>query len=468
MLDALLAQWSAVYDSIMNFSNSNSTSSNSSNNSNNSNSTSSRTLPTYSIDFGNSSSESAASAFNISGWTVTSMSGGNGTDAFAKHLQDILNRTVTRPILSDVIYHPIIAVIVLASTFALWRKIRSPTGTSALSWRDALGLALIGSCVAGKWMLEAIALTAAYVAWSSLIDRSWNKTGKLPDFDAFLASLHPAATPTATSNAATESALLTDDNPPTTASDSTTESSPTISSNPPSSSSETTTTTSPPTSLSPPAAAPSPESATLSRFEAQLGLPERKPEEECVVCWTSDESPLRLPCSHQVCSDCLTRLRDASRYTCPYCSTALFEPPNKTNRNLLYQLAVASSGAHLAICLTEAALKVAHRRYFGAAFMLLFNLPSAFFALRSQSTIRARGEEEFFAEVTEGSLGVQLGMSLYLAYSGYGRIPLVDWAAFRDGEWRRFHHDEWAVARGFMCWLAPGMAERVVNCSDNF
>jgi hypothetical protein len=65
--------------------------------------------------------------------------------------------------------------------------------------------------------------------------------------------------------------------------------------------------------------------------------------------------------------------------------------------------------------------------------------------VQSQLRMRLQGEEEYFAEMTEGSLGVQLGMSVYLAWSSYGRVPERDWAAFRDGEWKRFAYDDWGV-----------------------
>lgn len=435
MFDTLLARWSALCNSVMNASSSNSSS----------NSTDPKTFPMYHIDFqerpstSNTSNTSNNSATNSSGWTVTT-TGNNTNDDFARYIQNILNSTVTRPILSDLLYQPIVAAIVLASTFALWRKLRSPSGISALSWRDALGLALIGSCVAAKWMLEAVALTAAYVAWSSLADRQWNATSKLPDFDAFLASLpRPAASPTTTSEATVKTPPLDDGIAPAVTSDPTTADD---------SHSTTTSEATPNTSTStplPPPAAPNPESAILSQFEAQLGIPERKPEEECVICWTSDDTPLRLPCSHLVCEGCLARLRDANRYTCPYCSTTLFKPQKNKNKHLLYQLAVASSGAHLAVVVIEAALKMVHRRYTRAVVMLFFNLPSALFAVQSRSRMRLQGEEEYFAEMTEGSLGVQLGMSVYLAWSSYGRVPERDWAAFRDGEWKRFAYDDWGV-----------------------
>ena len=241
MFDALLAQWMTAYNSFMK---SPSTT----------NSTTTQPSQTHAVDVQSLSSSSTASAATTAGWTVTSQSGGDESIDLAQKLEDMLNRTVTRPILSDVLYRPIIAAIVLASTFALWKKIRSPNGTSKISWRDALGLALIGSCVSMKWMLEAIALTAAYVAWSALADRSWNSTGKLPDFEAFLASLRLAGHATTTN--ATMSSSPSDDDSATV---------------PPGEAT--------PTSLTSPAS-PTPESAILSQFEAQLGLPERRPSEE--------------------------------------------------------------------------------------------------------------------------------------------------------------------------------------------
>jgi hypothetical protein len=146
MLDALFSQWF---------------------NGNSTNSTNPDTLPMYHIDFESSPSSSNNTSYtaatNASGWTVTA-TGINATDAFARYIQDILNRTVTRPILSDVLYQPIVAAIVVALTFALSRKTLSSTSAASLSWRDALGLVLIGLCVVKTWILEAVALTAAYVA----------------------------------------------------------------------------------------------------------------------------------------------------------------------------------------------------------------------------------------------------------------------------------------------------------------
>jgi len=428
MLDALLAQLNSIYKSIMKSPGSDNLT----------------TLPASETQIVYmslpSTPASTTAAATTTGWTVTPVSGGDGTDSVAKSLQDILNRMTTRPILSDVLYRPILAAITLAVTFAIQRKVRSPTGITAVSWKDALGLVLIGACVLKKWILEAIALTAAYVAWSSLADRPWNAAGKTPEFEEFLATLRPAAT--------------------STTGDATTEPSPPPDASTPDTTSEANKTTSTSTSLP---TSPSPEAASLANFEAQLGLPERKPEEECVVCWTSDEDPLRLPCSHLVCEGCLTRLRDASRYTCPYCSTALFNLRNN-NKVLLYQAAVASSAAHLAICLVEAALKITQRQYFGALLMLSFNLPSALSALYYQSRIRVQGEEGYFASATEGSLGVQAGMSLYLAHASWGRVEDVDLAIFMDGRWERIRTDEFFAVRKMMCWLAPGLAARVVSC----
>lgn len=51
-----------------------------------------------------------------------------------------------------------------------------------------------------------------------------------------------------------------------------------------------------------------------------------KEEEECIVCWSSDELPLRLPCrrSHMVCAECLGHLQERFQNQCPLCRRRLY------------------------------------------------------------------------------------------------------------------------------------------------
>ena len=98
--------------------------------------------------------------------------------------------------------------------------------------------------------------------------------------------------------------------------------------------------------------------------------------------------------------------------------------------------------------------------------MLSFNLPSALSTLRTHYRNKSRAEEVIFASATEVSLGIQVAVAIYMAHASYGRVPRVDWANFFDGEWQRYRSDEWAVFRGVVCWVAPGLAAGIVGCPE--
>lgn len=269
----------------------------------------------------------------------------------------------------------------------------------------------------------AVGITAGYVAWAVLADRPWNGKGGLPGFEAFVEGLKPVENEEEASGS--EEAE---------------------------------------TDATAPAADPasSTEAALLTRIEAKLGLPEKKPQEDCVVCWASDETPLKLPCSHLVCSDCLLRLKEANRYTCPFCRIPLYTLT--TNKVALFQLVAASSGAQLALALILTALRIAKGRYWGAAESLIFKGWPAAASLGGQWSIRTQGEEGYFASTSEGSLQVQLAFSGYLLYAIYGGMDEVGWATFVDGRWVRAKVDEGEFLRMALCWAVPGWAGKVMRC----
>lgn len=363
-------------------------------------------IPTLSYDLVAPTAPSA-------GWTVSHVWGGDGTSTFAKQFQDILNRTEAFPILSRLFYRPVVAVLVVVWSAVLWRKARSRD--TALSWRDAVAVVVFAASVLWREMVVAIGFTAAYAAWSTLADRSWSTTGKLPGFDAFIASLRPIGEDPESSEAK-----------PVTP------------------------------------AEPGSEAARIAQVEANLGLPEKKPEEDCVVCWSSDDSPLQLPCSHLVCEGCLTRLKEANRFLCPFCRRPLFSLA--TNKVHLFQLSVVSTGAQLALALVLFALRIAKRRYWGAAECFFFKILPAVATIGSQWEIRSKGEEGYFASTSESTLGVQLAFSLYMLMTMNGSVQEVDWATFVDGKWARSRPDEWQNSREFVCWLAPELAGKMLSC----
>jgi hypothetical protein len=373
-------------------------------------------VPTLSFDLSAPSSPGAA-------WTVNHVWGGDGTDTFAKQLQDILNRTETYSILNTLLYRHIVAALVVVWSVMLWWKLRS--ADARFSWPDALAVVMCVASVLWRDVVLAIGVTAGYVAWAVLADRPWNGKGGLPSFEAFVEGLEPAE------NEDEQSSGEEGADPHAIA----------------------------------PAAEPGAEAeaARLTNIEAKLGLPEKKPQEDCVVCWASDETPLKLPCSHLVCYDCLLRLKDANRYSCPFCRRPLYIP--STTKITLFQLVAASSGAQLALALILTALRIARGQYWGAAESLIFKGWPAAGTLWSQWGIRTQGEEGYFASTSEGSLQVQLAFSGYLLYAVYGGMDEVGWATFVDGKWVRASVDEGAVVRGLLCWAVPGWAGKVVSCS---
>lgn len=368
------------------------------------------------------------------GWTVTPVwsTGGdsNASLAFAKGFQDILNRTESYPILSDVLYQPVVAVLVLAYTIVLWRKARAPTGIQ-ITWRDAIAILALAACVYWRRMVLAIGLTGAYVAWSLLADGMWDRMattagGKLPSFDFFLIGCH-VVRHARSSKKASEPATAAVVAP----------------------------------------APPDSEAAALARLETALGLPEKKPEVECVVCWSSeDEAPLPLPCSHLVCEPCLHRLRAASRNLCPYCRHPLYSLHN--TKIYLFAALAAAAGAQLALILVHAALKITGRRYWGAAVTLVFYLTQAVLTLYGQWQVVTQGGpgmEGYFASTSVKSLMFKLVISLENTRNNVSGFDKVDWATFIDGQWHRvMDPDEWRDARELVCWVVPGLAEKVLRC----
>lgn len=321
-------------------------------------------VPTLSFDLQAPTGSSA-------GWTVKNVWGADGENSndFARQLQDILNRTETYSILNTLFYRHIVAVLVVVWSVALWRKARS-VGVR-FGWRDALAVVVCLGSVLWRDMVLAIGVTAGYAAWAVLADRPWNGKGGLPGFEAFVASLKPAEGGNEDAQGSEEQASKTETHAAT-----------------------------PSTQPEPAAAA---EAALLTRIEANLGLPEKKPLEDCVVCWStsSEDPPLKLPCSHLVCSDCLTRLKEANRYTCPFCRTPLYTLA--TNKATLFQLVTFSSGAQLALALLLTTLRISRGRYWGAAESLIFKGYPAAATLWSQWRIRRQGEEGYFASTSEGA-----------------------------------------------------------------
>jgi hypothetical protein len=90
----------------------------------------------------------------------------------------------------------------------------------------------------------------------------------------------------------------------------------------------------------------------------QTGVGEEQEDGNCLVCWSSDEVALELPCNrnHLICSDCLARLHESHRYQCPICRLPLYTMQNI--KTMLLEVIIACLGAIFALALIEIALGI--------------------------------------------------------------------------------------------------------------
>jgi hypothetical protein len=89
--------------------------------------------------------------------------------------------------------------------------------------------------------------------------------------------------------------------------------------------------------------------------------------EHCLICWSSDELPQKLPCKgkHSICMKCLTRLHVAARNQCPFCRLSLYR--DHVPRTALYEVLVACHGAMTTFDVISVALKIYQGSYIRAA-----------------------------------------------------------------------------------------------------
>ena len=66
----------------------------------------------------------------------------------------------------------------------------------------------------------------------------------------------------------------------------------------------------------------------------------------CLVCWSSGESTIVLPCKHLICSDCLVTMKDRRQTCCPMCRRLLFHN-NDGLRCAIHKAVVATLAARL-------------------------------------------------------------------------------------------------------------------------
>lgn len=188
----------------------------------------------------------------------------------------------TISIMSTVFKPYLIATLAIIWVLDIWHRGLLQRNGSAHHWRyygAGVGLAYV-LISKNQWTL-AFAFTMFALTWGRLPDTQANAAGSLPNFDKFIRTIPDASQPEATEQANTQE-LPTD-----------------------------LTSSSPPTDDEP----------------------------TCIVCWSSDTLPKVLPCTHLVCTDCLTNLSTTTQNHCPLCRLPLFARSNATTITTLRALA---------------------------------------------------------------------------------------------------------------------------------
>lgn len=161
-------------------------------------------------------------------------------------------------------------------------------------------------------------------------------------------------------------------------------------------------------------------------------------EQDCPLCWDSPTGPVRLKCSHVVCSSCLiTYLTTSSSYKncCPVCKTVLFRPrfwtedrKHRTAHKL--RICAAMTLVALAICRLLLCLYIRYPN---------FNLEVSFYCTFPGSPADYLESVFFFM------------VAVYMTWSAK-----VSFAEF-GGEWWRFHRGGFfnyvsALGTVQLCW----------------
>jgi hypothetical protein len=94
----------------------------------------------------------------------------------------------------------------------------------------------------------------------------------------------------------------------------------------------------------------------------------------CLVCWSSDEKPLSLPCSHFMCRECLSTMKDRRQTCCPLCRRPLFHN-NDGLRCAVHKAVVAALAARLTTSGIYLLLQLWHGQYWDVAQSAVTYLP---------------------------------------------------------------------------------------------
>ena len=140
----------------------------------------------------------------------------------------------------------------------------------------------------------------------------------------------------------------------------------------------------------------------------------------CLVCWSSDEKPLSLPCSHSMCRECFSTMKDRRQTCCPLCRRPLCRRPlfhnNDGLRCAVHKAVVAALAARLATSGMYLFLQLWHGQYWDVAQSAVTYLPQ-FYCFRVLHIVLQ----------TQGVEWLQFGVFDYLM-----PLPVLDGRVWRS------------------------------------
>jgi hypothetical protein len=135
----------------------------------------------------------------------------------------------------------------------------------------------------------------------------------------------------------------------------------------------------------------------------------------CLVCWSSDEKPVALPCNHFMCQECLSTMKGRQQTCCPLCRRPLFHN-NDGMRCAVHKAVVATLAARLISSGIILFLQLWHGQYWEVVQSAVTYFPQ-FYCFRVLQIV----------VLTQGVEWWQFGMFDYLM-----PLPLPDWRFWRS------------------------------------
>jgi hypothetical protein len=165
----------------------------------------------------------------------------------------------------------------------------------------------------------------------------------------------------------------------------------------------------------------------------QESVEEEQEDGDCLVCWSSDEVALELPCkrNHLICPDCLARLHESHRYQCPICRLPLYTMKNI--KTMLLELIIASLGAIFALALIETALAIYKGTYLYLAIYISLAAPFQTIMWRHYR-ISSAASEGYLASWQTRTLAFHAFMLVAFACRLGYLLGELDQATFIDGK----------------------------------